>query len=188
MKHTTFRSSICDTDARCPHCPRKLGCSRPANHPPTKSASSKSHGGVEVNRLLWTVVRCTSLILVRRVTSSATPVAAAITSSRGEASASPVEASAAAEPTAAAAATHPGDVGSLRRHLDVAPFEDALVEHQRLRHQAGLLELNIGVAKVVVGQQTEVLGPLRRGVRTNPLGCPVNLSRSMVTRLMEPQL
>lgn len=85
---------------------------------------------------------CTSLFLVRRVATGTTPIAAAV-AAPGE---PPAEASPAAKPTAAATTAHAGDVGPLGRHLDVAALEDTLVEHQRLGDQAGLCELDVGVA------------------------------------------
>lgn len=91
----------------------------------------RSHGG------------CTSLLLIGSKASTTAPITTAVASSRE--AASTVESSTSAEASTTAAPGHAWDVGALGCHLDVAPFEHALVKDEGLGDQAGLGELDIGV-------------------------------------------
>lgn len=94
-------------------------------------APRRSHGG------------CTSLLLIGSKASTTAPITTAVASSRKAASA--VESSTSTEASTTAAPAHAWDVGALGCHLDVAPFEHALVKDEGLGDQAGLGELDIGV-------------------------------------------
>ena len=72
-------------------------------------------------------------------------IATTVTSTRGETTASAMEAAAKSTTPAATPTAHAGDVGAFRRHLDVATLQHAVVKDQGLRDQAGLSELDICV-------------------------------------------
>lgn len=89
-----------------------------------------------------------SLLLVRCVTPAPASTTASVGSSRREAAAAKPS-SAAPETATTTAAAHAGNVGALRRHLDVATLEDAFVEDESLRDEAGLREFDIGISKTI---------------------------------------
>ncbi len=87
-----------------------------------------------------------SLLLVRRVAPTAAAATTSVPSPGREAAAAAEPSSAAAEAAAAATTAHAGNVGALRRHLDVAALEDAFVEDEGLRDEAGFREFDVGIS------------------------------------------
>lgn len=71
-------------------------------------------------------------------------------------------------------------------NLEGSTTEGTFVKHQGLRNQAGLRELDVRVSVQHYWRRPYAGGGSEEA--TYPLGCPVNLSRRIVTRLMEPQL
>ena len=100
----------------------------------------------------------------------AAAVASAVTAATG--SSPPKTSPTAAEAAPAPAAAHPGDIGTLGYDLDVASLEDTLVENESLRNEAGLSELDIGVAAQC---------QLQKGMCTTCIsGLPLGMSRELV--------
>lgn len=117
----------------------------------------------------------TALLLVRGVTPSAAPkTTTTIAATRREAAAP--ETSASEAPTTATAA-HPGDIGSLGGDFDVATFEQALVEHQRLGNQTRFRKLDVGVSEK---QTRSAKGPIHQSVGRQVL--PLRLAGELVQK------
>jgi hypothetical protein len=144
---------------------------------------------LERSRLIGSLImskrQCAVLLLVGGKASSTTTVATTIATSSREAASTLEAASATAESTTTTTTAHARNIGALGGNLDAAALEHALVKNEGLGDQAGLGELDVGIAR------NPVLAVFRNGRKSSgayPFGCPVNLSSRMVTRLMEPQL
>ncbi len=93
------------------------------------------------------------MLLVRRVTPASAAATTSVASPGREAAAAEPS-SAAAEAAAAATTAHAGYVGALGRHLDVAALEDAFVEDESLRDEAGFREFDVGISATAISTRS----------------------------------